>query len=800
MSVKARPDAAVLVAGVPLPTPDSITVRSGSAVDLHLPPVPGSITGSRATVEVGPPTDHTARPQVPWSPLYRAHPGQPVEIRIGGATLLRGVIEASSTRLTGSGLELDITDPLGHVDRDFSAPGLVSTMGSWVGQTERRRPGLSILHYVDAALKELGAHASVPQGEYAEWHQSMTGTAYPSRGILERATQWTGTAAAGSPNWPAQRIPDAPLGDGRVGMVDPYVIGYTEEANRWAKFHLFHDLYPSAAQDYWVRVSGPDSDTDGFGLSVLGTTVRLVAWPASGSSSVLASWTITPARRRVLVEYDPGTHRLAVRFSDEAAPVVTGVNPGMAFPSLAAATQVRVVVRGTGTVPAVSLQRRAAHIDILSGTPVRTLDTPQGASFDLDQNKMDRRHITDHPPVMRQPAVSWLVDTAAKDVAVLFTDDLGVVHWADPRSFEDLPVSHTITDDGSGIDLDDLALQQATRRPYRLVRVVGKRGPVERMGGPGPEPNVLLARADQEVVLRPGDSPVEMFLGPHQDGMSWIGGPEEIDLSLRYAGEPPTESWHKPDDFARGRGSWGGGYVRDSDSDASGNETGVRWATPGDVTMSAEWVDFDTIKVTMEPGPSLPAGTEFVNLPAPSSVGLREQNPRRFSEYLPRIRGWQRRMAPVDVVGESTVMPARDDAPIYIHEAGDAIALPTYAADLAQDMADRYLSHYGQVTVEADLDVSVKVGQRVHIRPSSRSDVTLDAVVTGIPSRRWPECTMTLSCWVMDVVVHSVTWAEQQALTSGTWGEQQTGGTWAQHAAGVLVDAQPTSEVGENVQ
>src|SRR5699024_10564736 len=127
--------------------------------------------------------------------------------------------------------------------------------------------------------------------------------------------------------------------------------------------------------------------------------------------------------------------------------------------------------------------------------------------------------------------------------------------------------------------------------------------------GPGRKPNRLYTSVDEEITFQAGDDPKEFWLEPHGPNMFWVG---PADLELRYAGEPVTKPWHLEDDFARGRGSWGGGHVRDA-------ETGeiLRWALstewgqivtnprPADVLYEVEQVGPDRIYVKISPGPGL---------------------------------------------------------------------------------------------------------------------------------------------------------------------------------------------------
>src|SRR5699024_9089112 len=102
----------------------------------------------------------------------------------------------------------------------------------------------------------------------------------------------------------------------------------------------------------------------------------------------------------------------------------------------------------------------------------------------------------------------------------------------------------------------------------------------------------------------------------------------------------------------------------------------------------------------------------------------------------------------------------------YVHEAGLSVQSTGQGGELAQIMADSHTNDFGQVTVDVALDPAVQIGDRIHVLPRSRADVTLDGVVTGIPAMAVDVGTprMTLTVWVLDVHVHSITNAERNEL------------------------------------
>lgn len=359
----------------------------------------------------------------------------------------------------------------------------------------------------------------------------------------------------------------------------------------------------------------------------------------------------------------------------------------------------------------------------------------------------------------------------------IYTDDNGVIHISDPADWRTLPVSHTIGDAGvaGDIDLDDVQVTVRRRQRFSRVRVTGTPVVGDVAWGPGMKPNRLYAGATNKITITAGDDPVELWLEP-RDGMFWVGEP---DLAFRYAGEAVTEPWHKEDDFARGRGTWVGGHIRDED-----DGTILRWATPSDVLFTVEQVTASKIKVTITPGPTLAAGLEYVNLPSPNSPGLPEQNPDKLTQFLPVIRGPGRGYYGTVEGVSSQITPDPEgwgDLDEYVHEAGLNVQSVTQAEELAQIFADSHTDDFGQVTIHCALDTSVKVGQRVHVKPTSRSDATLDGVVTGIPSREVPAGgapSMTLTLWVLAVQVHSITYDERAALVAAQHAQDGIGATY----------------------
>lgn len=1000
--VSHRPRVEVTVDGRTVPA-KSITISTGSPVDMHIPPSHGGVAGAAGTVEIAPQALVGEGVEAPWSPSFRATPGQEIECKIDGQRVFGGVVGPGTTSLRRrGGISLDLHDPMANTKATFSAMATDHRLPPRPGSTHEVPVGTSSLMYLDRALAAMGANSMVRVGGRTELHVGMVGTVNPYVGQIDLSTQTSGTSSVPAP------YPDpvfVPMAGGRIGVKDPWLVYTTRAEHTGATVGSWHTTVEidlaQITDNIWVRILGLGAD-DGFGIKLQSNrTMRVCTWDASSNRTehnyvdqgqTLLDYPLETGERRVerlLFVYnlidgyidvrrawsdgiaDSGSQRWEIPVGDRPASMTR-------FDK-----QVRLRLNGMGVIGATSVMSRATGI---SANDNPYIGERRRVAYDLSAKRIAERSMLGHPPVDNENALDWVMDYVAKTRGMISTDDDGVVRISDPAEWRSKPVSHVIRDDNAGVDtfLNDVQVSTAIRETYSQVRVTGNTVITERAWGPGMKPNRLYASQNEQIIVRAGDRPQEFWLEVPNDGRFWIG---KADLALRFAGEAARLPWHLPDDFARGRGSWGGGHIRDIVTGsirrwAMSEEMGLQEdpPRPADIYYTVvQQVGSSAIKFVIEPGPGLGANEEYVNLPHPESISLSNDNPRRFLEYLPRFRGpgvgtvtdkgleavsnvdltvnmipnpsfetsldtWQEHRAGVTLgrtqwagstsggytayarndsgaaipsssiitrmrdanniacrpgqvwsfgamvrgnaaagsirvrihgftasgtyVGTVTLAPnfpvdltmrqlkiegatippsvyrmqwqflpgssgAEVDAtwwfdsimavrgpllppafdgdttntPLYtynwrgtphnspserrvadwgvnaeyVHEGGLYVQSVEQAEELAQVIADSHRDDFGKATIECSLNTAVKIGQRIQVRPTSRSDVVLDGVVTDIPSRGVKTSSvplMTLEMWVHRVTLNSITYDDRKALMEAAHRKDGAGRTY----------------------
>lgn len=791
MTVRHFPQVTLTIDGKTVPT-DSISIGSDSPLDLHIPPNVGNFPGADAQANLALAAPVGWRPEVPWSPTFRARPGMSATVDIDGTRVFTGFVDDAGVSLAAGDVNASMVDPLSNVDRQFSAPATLRRLAPRPGSSQEVPPGASMLYYLVAAFEKLGAHPSIRIASRTDLYVPNCGTGHPLRGEINLLTQRDTGDSAVVP-WVQPEF--VPMSGGRIGVKNVWQ-DYTTRPRGSSdptvgSWHVSIEIDPAQYEDTsYVRIRSM-GDESGFGVWFTGpNTLRVCTWDAAGTrydatyvdqGQTLTDVPFNANTERILFVYNVVTNQLQCATQDAAwltsiYPFDFTPNPS-GIPTLTLADK-RVRVRATGRCAfgTLAVMSRATAI---AAQDNEMFAAPRGLKFDLNAAWIARWSIDGHPPVEGENAVAFITEQVAKRRAFLHTDDNGTVHLGDPSGWPVLPVSHVITDAavGGDIDLDDIQVQLARRQRFSRVRVNGTSVAGDTGWGPGMKPNRIYDAPGKEITLEADSDPVELWFEP-QDGTFWAEPP---DLALRYAGEPVSEPWHLPDDFARGRGTWGGGYVRNKVN----TEYGHRWATPTDVIYTLEQVTPSKVKVTITPGPGLGSDEEYINLPHPTSTSLPEQNPARLAQHLPVLRG-----PAVGTYGEVTGVS--DDIPYnvedwgeydeYVHDAGLVVQYSSRARILAQVMSDSHEDDFGKVTIHCAFNPSVKVGQRVQVKPTSRSDVTLDGVVTGIPNRdvsAGSAPSMTLTLWVHRVDVHSITYDERAALMRAQADEDGDGTTYA---------------------
>lgn len=738
----------VRVDGIPAAV-EFVRVTSDSPARLSIPVRPGSIAGAEASLTWHHREVLSTQAEHPWEPDWRPTPGATVTIDVPGVDgvpfrAFTGVIDTTTLSLGGGPLVTRCVDPLADTDTRFSAPALTRTHPLKTVHTEDDRPRINLMTiwYAERALEAVGARSTVPRSSGTVWHQSMTGSLFPAVGELTAAGRWEdGAAVVPSPSPSFATFGD---GTGRVGSTNPYVRG---DARPWGgsttdrvslSLELDASTVESTTASGLVRVNSTTS-SEGFGIRVEGSSVELVTMVPDGTITTRATLDRTGATRAV-AQYDPATSTLSIAtdLDPDSPTVVSGVTLSELHSAYA---RVRVIGQGGATgstnydewpvaVGAVSVWRAG---DALSGHPYLTW--PRSAAFHLTPTWGERWWLQAHPPVIEEKSVGWITRNSQRELALVWTDHLGVTHWADSGAFDSLTPSGTITDARiidrtTEVPFVDLRHTVERRDRFSHVEVTGKRAAVR--WGSDEYPRRVAARARESIELVSGGAAETLWLEP-EPGTFWIG---DLHLPPRWAGTATLS------DYKRTEGSWVGGHVVDSTGAV------LRWATSSDVTFDIDVVDDASVKVTMTAGPGLVAGETFVNTPHPDVALPAEVSARP----LPVLTAWS--VATVtDVVGESTSVGA-SARPAYVHDAGwsggwsSGVRSPE---QLAQVIADRYVSDVGEVLIECP-PAPVRIGQRWTVEVDAVAGLVIDGVVLGSTIEASAgESSMVLRLWVLEV-------------------------------------------------
>lgn len=768
--ISSTPTAVVTVDGQPVPV-TAVSVQSDTAVDLSVPAGRhGAIGGADASFEWEQSQVVTSKAEHPWSPLWRARAGANVEISTGtleeGVTpAFRGVLDDTPLSLRNPVLRSSCTDPMSNVDATFTTPAIAQYMpprfGTGTGRA--RAVGCSTLWVVGEAMEAIGARTGVPQRWRTVYRQTMAGSAYTSHraGYVDR---WSRVAAVDTPYDPPLWTNFRSMSLGRMGCVEPYGEGTTRAwSNPESAWALYHEVDEVEDGDYVVRVAfaAVGSDNRGFGIRVTNTHLQVVTVGTSSTAETVHASIPRAGVTRIMARCASST----LTWRTDASSAVGSVAHGIA-PSAVNQTQGRVFVRSSNGPGG----QCVGQVDVQRGTLGISNDTdfttPRTMGFDLG-TRWTERNTEAHPPLQDVDAVSWLTAFSQQDQCIMTTSADGKVWWIDPSAWRDLPVSRTFTDDGTGIDLDDLAYKVTRRPQYSRVRVTGFGADTTISLDANDSPNIIANRVMKDVRLSVGDDPEVFFLKPLDDEF-WLG---DIDTSPRYAGDPVSLPWHQADDFERGRGSWIGGHIIRPPGDPI-------WAESTHVGTSIEHVDHDTVKVTITPRAGL-GSNQYANVPNPMTASM-GNSPVKYRP-LPRVTVYGR--ASVSEISDvSPDIPGMDpNLPEYVHDAGWAVTTETQCRQLAGQIADRY-THPGVVEVEVAL-CAARIGERINVVITGAADLTLDGVVIGIPEMTVTpgDARMRLRVWATSITRDVTTWGEHGALTGGmTWAGHQAAnpGTW----------------------
>lgn len=752
----------------------SVSAPTGTSTDLTGNTAGGGLAGAEASVEWElwePVTDHV---ETRHSPAVRYPPGAPVTVDMGTEEdglhrVFTGHLDSTPESLGDAGRTsraVSIFDPPEGLT--FRVRALAAVMHPYIsgttGNDELRAFGLSSRYPVEQAFNALGVWSCPPiLSGRTVWHQAMAGTTFPAIGTVYRARCYTSDNGALGGAHVKPR--DWTFPDGRPSMIRPLVTGVTQEYNGTGHaISLLADLNPGNTLANWtVRIQHPDTGNNAsIGIAYAGSQIRVFRTNSDGSDVLLRTLIPTVATTRVLLHYYDNV--LTVVTSDPATAVTT--HPfSVAWPNASGRTGV-LINAPAGQVGAVVIDRGLT----LSQATAR-VRAPHTLRY---STRMDApyRAMNALPRIESEDPVAWLVATAHADQQVILVESDGSVTYSDPMAWSALPHTWEITDatpTDTNVSLDDASWVHERRAPFSRIRVEGEQETVR--AATGHRPNLLFARPDEEITLTKGDDPVTIPMEPFHPNSDWITAP---DTTLRYAGEPATEPWHRPDDFARGRGTWVGGHVRQA------NGT-IYWARPSDVTF--ELINTgDGWAFIATPGPTLGDNDTFISLPHPQSPLLNDE-PQLRSRPLPRLAGHVQAFRS-DAAGYGPYVDD-PDLPERVHDAG--IFAQGDITALAEGLHDRIVNQVGPMTITCAW-FPAQLGTRGRIRSTTRADLEWDAVITGIPTRSCApgDLQMQLEVWVLDVVQHSVSWGEMQraryrAEGSETWEDVQADNppTWA---------------------
>lgn len=771
----------------------SVSCPTGSSTDLTGDAAGGGIAGAEATIEWELPQLVTDRPETRHSPLARYRPGAAVTVDMGTVEeglhrVFTGVLAETSESLgtaERTSRAVSVFDPPEGLT--FRVRALAAIMHPLIsgteGNDELRAFGLSSRYPIEQAFNALGVWSCPPivPGRTV-WHQPMAGTTFPLLGSARRARCYlTDGGPMGSMTTAAR---DWTFPDGRPSMIRPFVTGltapYTGDGHAIA---LMVDLNPgNTLADWTVRILHPDAtNRASIGIAYEASQIRVFRTNSDGSDVLLRSLIATGATTRVLLHYHQNV--LTVATKDPATPVTTHAF-SQAWPNASGRTEV-LVNAPAGQVGAVVIDR---GLTVAQATRrVRAEHTLRYSTrMDAPYRAMDAI-----PRIEGEDPVAWLVAAAHADQQVILVESDGTVTYTDPLAWQSLPHRWEITD--ATPTTDTVSLDEASwvhdRMPrFSRIRVEGRKHNAR--AATGHRPGLLFARPDEEITLKRGDDPVVVPMQPVHPNADWITAPDQ---TLRYAGEPATLPWHRPDDFARGRGTWVGGHVRQD------NGT-IYWARPSDVHHELLNTG-DGYAFVLTPGPDLGPQDTFISLPSPTSP-LMNDEPQLRSRPLPRLAGHVISLhSPHVGYGPPVDDP---DLPERVHEVG--IFAQGDVTALAEGLHDRIVNQVGPMTIDCAW-FDARLGTRGWIRSTKRADLAWDAVIIGIPTRSCApaDLSMQLEVWVLDVVQNSVSWAEMQRarqITRGaeTWSQvQEASGrqTWKEWQAEQTRQTTPTTSSQE---
>src|SRR5699024_8882454 len=98
VSINYFPRATLTIDGQVVPT-NGVSISTDSPLDLHIPPNVGNFPGADANANLALTAPVTWRPEVPWSPTFRARPGSTATLAVDGDRVFTGFVDDAGVSL-----------------------------------------------------------------------------------------------------------------------------------------------------------------------------------------------------------------------------------------------------------------------------------------------------------------------------------------------------------------------------------------------------------------------------------------------------------------------------------------------------------------------------------------------------------------------------------------------------------------------------------------------------------------------------------------------------------------------------
>lgn len=727
--------------------------------------IPGALSGKSLVSASGsitwaqdahgqPEGETTSRQRTPWMKVVRPDglrwppsEGDTVTIdtvRSDGVTTQRVRKFTGKIRSTSGGIRKPLVSQI--IDDADRARQQVALRPMQYAMPQNDRPGegstavqLASLTPMVLAMREAGYLTTPPDDAWAFLSVAGAGTFFPEAGFLA-TTAWgegrTPAMPAHSKWGPAASVP---FEDGVIGKVVPVTV-----------YGAFHDLpRPVDSNPHWGVVDMPSrwgmNISTGYAVRVEFKTRTHKIWVerASDRKSVNLLRIVNGFNLKsdpIPVPEDADV-RCCIRIGDTIATLRTDV------------TGDREVTCELAPVP----ENTIAHITAIYGAigfmQYRTggpawpwLDWKPSAIIDIAPYGLySSLGLTTATPQIEMEALNVARQTAKALCGLIWFDENGRFHWADPEALNVRQPTAEFAADRSLLDLewsDDGTSHRRIDVKYQTPQLTG--GAASRDGW-------ALCWQGGGQTLQPGETQ-ETWAEPKPDE-DWIA----IDANPTEAGFWPETKW--ADNWATrvngGRNSIVGATLHSRNGDNG------RWAG-GTLQTTFERIGLSKILIRHK---SNAQGDDAVTLKlfsGPATTG-HEVVPWWKGANLPIIRAWGRTLWGERVRKGPEVGP--QGGPVYEHDAGRFIQTAQHAESLEIYLRDRLTRPYPVVTgARVAVDARVQIGDKIRLIDPDVTGLHIEGVVyaeemSGKPGSH----TQKLSFWVTKVDVTAPTYGEADA-------------------------------------